>query len=91
MDVKEAVRIAKEYLDDLYDGENIADIGLEEAVFNNELDNWDITIGFSRPWDTRNSVVTALRLRRSYKVISIDDATGQVKSLTDRILNDSRQ
>lgn len=91
MDVKEAVQIAKEYLDDLYDGEDITDIGLEEAVFNNELDNWDITIGFSRPWDTRNSVVTALRLRRSYKVVSIDDATGQVKSLTDRILNGSRQ
>lgn len=89
MDVKEAVRTAKEYLLVVYDGENVTDVGLEEAVFNNDLDTWDITIGFSRPWDTRNNVVTALRLRRSYKVVSIDDTTGQVKSLTDRILNAS--
>ena len=86
MDVKEAVRIAKEYLEDLYDEENIRDIGLEEAVFHYDSDTWDITIGFSRPWDTRNTVVTAVRLRRSYKVISIDDATGRVESLTDRVL-----
>ena len=64
MDVKEAVRTAKEYLLVVYDGENVTDVGLEEAVFNNDLDTWDITIGFSRPWDTRNNVVTALRLRR---------------------------
>ena len=87
MDVKEAVRTAKEYLVNLYEGENITDIGLEEVVFNDESDNWNITIGFSRPWDTRNDVITSLRLRRSYKVVSIDDTTGRVESLTDRILN----
>ena len=87
MDVKEAVRTAKDYLIVVFDGENITDVGLEEAVFNNESDTWDITIGFSRPWDARNSVVSALRLRRSYKVVSIDGVTGHVKSLTDRILN----
>ena len=87
MDVKEAVRTAKAYLVDLFDGENITDIGLEEVVFNDDSDNWNITIGFSRPWDTRNNVVAALRPRRSYKVISIDDNTGRVESLTDRVLN----
>ena len=87
MDVKEAVRTAKQYLVDIYDGENITDVGLEEAVFDDESDSWNITIGFSRPWDTRNNVVTALRLRRSYKVVSIDDSTGRVESLTDRVLN----
>jgi hypothetical protein len=51
------------------------------------LNSWNITIGFSRPWDTRNNVITSLRLRRSYKVVSIDDTTGRVESLTDRILN----
>ena len=87
MDVKEAVRTAKEYLVEIYDGENITDMGLEEAVFNDELNSWNITVGFSRPWDTRNNVITSLRLRRSYKVVSIDDTTGRVESLTDRILN----
>ena len=87
MDVKEAVRIAKDYLVVVFDGENIMDVGLEEAVYDEDMDTWDITIGFSRPWDTRNSVVSALRLRRSYKVVSVDDVTGQIKSLTDRILN----
>ena len=91
MDVKEAVRTAREYLEDLYDEENIKDIGLEEVVFNNESENWNITIGFSRPWDTRNTVVAALHLRRSYKVVKIDNSTGRVESLTDRVLADPGQ
>ena len=87
MDVKEAVGKAKDYIGELFAGEEITYVGLEEAVFNDELNSWNITIGFSRPWDTRNEVITSLRLRRSYKVVSIDDTTGRVESLTDRILN----
>ena len=50
MDVKEAVRAAKEYVVDLFDGEEIDYVGLEEVEFDHESDQWKITIGFSRPW-----------------------------------------
>ena len=89
MDVKEAVKTAKEYLTDLYDGEQITNVGLEEVVFEDGSNSWKITIGFSRPWDHKNALVATLadaRSLRSYKVLSIKDDSGKVESLTDRVL-----
>ena len=90
MDVKEAVRTAKSYVADLFEGEEVADVGLEEVKFDEHQNSWVVTVGFSRPWDiSRNSVVAALsaeRPSRSYKVIHIADADGRVLSLSDRVL-----
>ena len=64
-------------------------VGLEEVVFDDESDQWLITIGFSRPWDRPKTQSAALRedpLKRSYKVVRINDADGSVISLKDRIL-----
>ena len=92
MDVRDATRTAKEYLVDLFHGEEIMNVGLEEVVFDETSNCWGITIGFSRPWD-RNAPPTALavaigdrRLPRSYKVIRVSDDDGRVVSLTDRVL-----
>ncbi len=89
MDVREAARTAKEYVVDLFAGEEITDVGLEEVVFDDISNYWKITIGFSRPWDRKKALPAALadaRLARSYKVIRIDDDDGHVVSLTDRVL-----
>ena len=92
MDVKEAVRTAKEYLSDLFEAEQIMNVGLEEVVFENVSNSWRVTIGFSRPWDQKNVLATALgegRPTRSYKVLCINDGSGEVESLTDRLLKAS--
>jgi hypothetical protein len=89
MDVKEAVRRAKEYLDDLFEAEQIANVGLEEVVFEDISNSWKVTIGFSRPWDHKNALTAALGNggpARSYKVLRINDDDGRVESLTDRLL-----
>ncbi len=89
MDVKEAVKTAKEYLTDLYREEEITNVGLEEVVFEDGSNSWKITIGFSRPWDHKNALVATLadgRSSRSYKVLSVNDDSGKVESLTDRVL-----
>ncbi len=89
MDVKEASRRAKEYVADLFDNEGLSNLGLEEIEFDELSSHWKITIGFSRPWDTKNSLTAALadrRPERSYKVVRIDDH-GRVKSVTDRVLS----
>ena len=89
MDVKQAVRAAKEYIVDLFDDEEIDYVGLEEAEFDHESDQWKITIGFSRPWDRPKTLSAALRvdpLRRSYKVVCINDADSRVLSVKDRVL-----
>ena len=86
MDVKEAVKTAKEYLADLFEAEQITNVGLEEVVFEDLSNSWKITIGFSRPWGHKNALVATPvdeRLSRSYKVVSINDDSGKVESLTD--------
>ena len=89
MNVKEAARTAKEYLVDLFDGEGIMDVGLEEVEFDDASEDWKITIGFSRPWDRRVTLGPAFgpeeRPARSYKVVCMDEL-GRLKSVTDRVL-----
>ena len=88
MDAKQAVNSAREYLSELFDGEGIEQVGLEEVDFDGVSNEWKITLGFSRPWDRRANLGAALGgpPPRSYKVIRIHDPDGQIKSLTDRVL-----
>ncbi len=90
MDVREAVAVAKSYLTNLYTGEDIADLGLEEVEFDELSDQWSITLGFARPWERtalRRALSAGDRIgARAYKVLRIDDETAEVKSLKDRIL-----
>ena len=91
MNMKEAARTAKEYVADLYAGEEITDIGLEEVEFNDRLNDWVVTIGFSRPWDQKiNNLAATLERKqvpaRCYKVVRIDDDDGRITSLKDRLL-----
>lgn len=90
MDVKQAVQIAKQYVSDLFEGEPIANIGLEEVVYEDESNTWKITVGFSRPWHRKSPLTAAEMLggpfERAYKVVQIDDGTGKIESLMDRIL-----
>ena len=93
MNVKEAVQSAKDYLADLYVGERITHVGLEEVEFNEMANSWSVTVGFSRPWNfPRNNVVNALGpgpVRCTYKVIRISDEDGRAISLKDRFPKDS--
>ncbi len=89
MDVKEAVRTAKAYLVDLFEDEQITNVGLEEVVFVEASALWKITIGFSRSWDLKGPLSVTMAGAspdRSYKMLSISDATGKVESLRDRVL-----
>lgn len=79
MDMKEATRTAREYITDLFAGEEIINLGLEEVAYDAESEQWRITFSFLRagpenPW-----------LR---KAVSIDDASGEVVSLTDQLLQE---
>ena len=91
MDVKEAAKLAKEYVTDLFAEEGISNVGLEEIVFRDD-EYWDVTVGFSRPWDHGGLATITLgqtSLRRSYKVLRIDNDSGNVESVKDRILREA--
>ena len=49
MDVKEASQTAKAYVAELFAGEQIMNLGLEEAEFEILSNTWRITIGFPDP------------------------------------------
>ena len=86
MEVKDAARVAIEYVTDLFKDQQISDVGLEEAEMDNN-NAWLITVGFHRsaPQNALTSIQLTLSGRlRSFKVVKIDDATGKVLSLKNR-------
>ena len=91
MDVHGAVSTAKIYLSNLYKDENLTNIGLEEVEFDDNDNEWRVTIGFSRPWDTPNNalgVIMAPRAsaQRAYKLVTVNDSTGKATSIKNRNL-----
>lgn len=93
MDVKEAVQAARTHVSEIFAGEMLTDVGLEEVTFDHEEDGgvWAITIGFSRPWDDPNrhgpQLGEAVPPRRTYMTVRIHDATGKALELTRRALD----
>ena len=89
MDVREAVPTAKQHLLELFNGEPISYVGLEEVDFDDESEDWLITLSFARLWET-TPLPAAVGGKppedRHYKVIRIRDLDGRVKSIKDRVL-----
>ena len=88
MEVKEAVQIAKQHIADVFEGEGIADVGLEEAVRAGPHgeSEWKITISFTRPWNRRGNLAAIMRDQgtlRAHKTVVISDSDGAVLSLTE--------
>jgi hypothetical protein len=94
MTPKEAVAEAKSWIADVFAAENISDIRLEEIRFDDAKRHWLITVGFARPApDTELSPLERLsrpkltlppRLRTSYKVVRVDDLSGEVRAVENR-------
>jgi hypothetical protein len=83
--VKEAVAHAKRHLLELYSDEGLSNVGLEEVEFDNRLDEWRVTIGFSRPWDdARGFAVLTTPSQRTYKVVRVSNADGPIRSVKNR-------
>ena len=85
MDNKEAIKIAKAYVLDVFADESISDVGLEE-ITRDQPGIWEVTIGFSRKWQIDKSLAAQLNrmsARRSYKTIRIDAADGNVISMEE--------
>ncbi|MDE2835709.1 MAG: hypothetical protein OXM02_14495 [Bacteroidota bacterium] len=84
---KEAVRIAKEYLEDLYEEEDVKDIGLEELRFDGG--KWRVTIGFRRVWPLPKAAPTIAEFLtrrtsdRTYKTVQISE-DGRILALNHR-------
>ena len=67
VDMREAVRTAKQFVTEYFNDEGITNVGLEEIKYD-QTSNLLITIGFLRPWDqSRNEFTHEVKKKRSYK------------------------
>jgi hypothetical protein len=84
MYARQAARIAIESVQEFF-GNEAENVGLEEIDLTPTNSRWQITVGFFRPWELSNRwQVTPGPPRREYKVVVIDDTTGQVLSIRNR-------
>ena len=80
MDVREAVKKAKEGLATIFESESVSDLRLEEITFKQAPPTWNVTISFQRPQ------AIPLIPNRDFKVVHLDDRTGEVRSVSIRNL-----
>lgn len=89
MDVRQAVKSAKDWVLDVMKAETPVNLGLEEVEFDDQNQVWKITLGFSRPWNTTKNALSTLTgdaaLRRAYRTILVDDKNGRVKAMVRKV------
>lgn len=92
MKVQQAVKSAKDWVLDVMQDEKPVNLGLEEVEFDDEKQEWKITLGFSRPWNTTRNALSTLTgdvaLRRAYRTILINDNDGRVKGMVRKVSAD---
>jgi hypothetical protein len=93
IDVKQAVRLAKDFATGIYENEKISRLGLEAVERTQDGKHWRVTLGFSRPWSQsksgkQDSLKSPLEQalsgsrepkgEREYKVFRVDAQSGEV-------------
>ena len=96
IDVKEAVHLAKNFAQGIYENEKISQLGLEAVERSEDGRYWLVTLGFTRPWAPpgpprkRDASMTPLERAlsvsqeskgREYKVFRVDTQSGAVVSM----------
>jgi hypothetical protein len=85
--VKTAVSNAIEFVRELYKGEEIKDILLEEVEFSEPTNQWLITISFTIPKVKDNSsslILPEREIARKYKIVYVDAQSGKPTSMKIR-------
>jgi hypothetical protein len=83
--VKLAVEKAMGYVRDLYQGERLRDLLLEEVELSEKQNQWLVSVGFSLPKEEPVAIISPSRpLARHYKVVRIDAETGEPLSMKIR-------
>ena len=90
MERSEIVQAAKNYAREIFAGEGISPIRLEEINYDAGKDEWQITVGFAYRGSASqleaNLGVKTIYGNRQYKVVHIRDRDGEFVGLTDRLL-----
>jgi hypothetical protein len=81
--VKEAVKVAFELFQELYDTKKFEDILLEEVELSEDRATWRVTIGFARQIPSVNIMesIGSKKYTRSFKKFEINADDGQMISM----------
>lgn len=80
MNLKEAVAVAKQQINDLFAADTPRDVRLEGFLYDDHLMVWSLTIGFALAGHTHE----ASPITRSYKIVRVSEADKSVLSISDR-------
>ena len=83
IDVKQAAQTASTYFADLYAGQGVSGVRLEEVEITEDGKFWLITLSFPDR-DPSPSNLFLAGTNRQYKVFKVDATTGQVVSMKIR-------
>jgi len=89
IDVKEAVKISQEYIQELYSKDEIRDLSLEEVEISEDNSFWLVTVGFTKQMTQPLNPMEAMsgpKYARFYKELKIDIEGGQVRSMKNKKL-----
>jgi hypothetical protein len=84
LEVKEAVRIATEYIQTLFSEKQIPELRLEEVELTPDNQFWEVTLSFVVREPTAYLSLGDAARTREYKVFRINAETGQVQSMKIR-------
>lgn len=84
MDARAVTRTAREYITEIFAGEQISRLCVEEVVYDPDTNLWRVTFSFVRPWDGQSTMEVGLGsdTPRTYKVVAINDGDGSVVAFT---------
>jgi len=81
IEVTEAVKLARQFFNDIYQDEEINNLKLEEVVFDDDNNQWRITLGYDS-----HASKEIRKISRVYKVFHIDAENGDFKGMFIRIV-----
>jgi hypothetical protein len=89
IEVKQAIQIAQDYIKELYTGDEIRDLSLEEVEVAEDNKFWLVTLAFTKqmmqPLNPMEAM-TGPKYARFYKELKIDAEGGQVRSMKNKKL-----
>ncbi len=89
MEMKEAIAFAKLAVIEAFQGEDIAQIRLEEIELKEDLQEWNITFGLYRPavnarFNALGAFMSDAQFKKSYRVVRVSNNDGKVLSIRIR-------
>ncbi|GEM86472.1 hypothetical protein [Meiothermus granaticius] len=84
LDVREAVKVATEYIQALYTPQPLPELRLEEVERSADEKFWEVTLSFVVREPTAYLSLGEAARTREYKLLRVDAESGQVQSMKIR-------